>query len=828
MNKTVAVPIFIVLIFLFIAVSPVTSRCDIIKSDTTWSGEVSVTSDVLVPEGVVLTIMPGTVIHITSSETTKTDPEYMSPLIEITVRGLLKAEGSTKAPIKFSLAQGQKPGGWAGIIADGGRVRLASCAVHDAETGVYAVKGSVDIKEATISNNRYGIAATGPEVQVRIEKTNIKDNDYGIFTLRGAKVQGNNNTVQGNRKKDVYSSRSNDYKPVPVEYSAEKTDKSRIYGDEVVRGTAVWQGRIEVKGVVRVPADGRLIIMPGTVVEFVKKDTNNDGLGENGLMIQGVIIAKGTKERPIFFRSAEKRKVPGDWDAINIMNSDGVQNLIEYCQIEDAYRGLHFHFSNVAIRGAVLRNNYRAVQFQESTVLITGNHIHGNNSGLQARDSEVVFTNNQLFNNGMGANLFRVNISARGNSVVNNYREGLRVREGIPVFEENLIDANRYGLMLSDLVYGSFSRNVISNNIEAGVSVKGVDNTEISGNFIFGNGFNGINIQDSRAIIKGNHISGNLERGLGIMSFDGTVTENNIVKNGLYAIDNEGRMDISAPMNWWDAKDIKPALFDKEDDASRGKVLYGPASERPFPFSWPLGTISTEITWFGDIVVPRTVNVLKGATLRLTPNTSVFFSEGAGLRVSGKIVAPGLSAARILFTSLKKKEASAWDEVLLEYATGSIFSNCDFEFASWGLHSHFTNLLVSGSRFRKNYGGIRFRSGPAEIRGSLFEENHIGLRSYLGNALIEKNVITQNDIGIFVREKGGGLSIRENNIFSNTDYNVRIGDFNKEDVDARNNWWGDVVPSDTVFDERLEPGIGRVLYEPYATGPFKTDLKVAR
>ena len=825
----VAVPIFSLLIFLFIAVSPVTSRCDIIKSDMTWSGEVSVTSDVLVPEGVVLTIMPGTVIYITSSETTKTDPEYMSPLIEITVRGLLKAEGSTEAPIRFSsLAQGPKSGGWAGIIADGGRVILASCAVHDAETGVYAVKGSVDIKESTISNNRYGVAATGPEVQMRIEKTKIKDNDYGIFTLRGAKVQGNNNTVHGNRKKDIYSSRVNDYNPVPIEYCAEKIARGRTYGDEVLRGTVVWQGRIGVNGVVRVPAEGRLIIMPGTIVEFVKKDTNSDGIGENGLMIQGVIIAKGTKERPIFFRSAEKSKGLGDWDAINIMNSDGVQNLIEYCQIEDAYRGLHFHFSNVAIKGAVLRNNYRAVQFQESTVLITENHIYGNSSGLQARDSEVLFTNNQLYNNGMGANLFRVNISARGNTIVNNYREGLRVREGIPVFEENLIDANRYGLMLSDLVYGSLSRNVISNNIESGVSVKGVDNTEISGNFIAGNGFNGINIQDSRAVIKDNHISGNLERGIGIISFDGTITENNIVKNGMYAIDNEGRMDISAPMNWWDTKDIKLVLSDKGNDPSRGKVSYGPVSERPFTFSWPLRTISTEITWFGDIVIPRTVNVLKGATLRLTPNTRVFFSDGSGVRVNGKITALGLGDARILFTSLKKKEASAWDEILLEYATGSIFSNCDFEFAAWGIHSHFTNILVSGSRFRKNYGGIRFRSGPAEIKGSLFEDNHIGIRSYIGNAVIEKNMITKNDIGVFVREKGGGLSIKENNIFSNTDYNVRIGDFNNEDVDARNNWWGNAIPSDTMFDEKMEPGIGRVLYEPYAMEPFKTDIKVAR
>ena len=61
----------------------------------------------------------------------------------------------------------------------------------------------------------------------------------------------------------------------------------------------------------------------------------------------------------------------GDWDSINIMNSDKAQNLIEFCQIEDAYRGLHFHFSHVTVADSIIRNNYRGIQFQESVVEIT-------------------------------------------------------------------------------------------------------------------------------------------------------------------------------------------------------------------------------------------------------------------------------------------------------------------------------------------------------------------------------------------------------------------------------------------------------------------------
>ncbi|MDP3113104.1 MAG: right-handed parallel beta-helix repeat-containing protein, partial [Thermodesulfovibrionales bacterium] len=157
----------------------------------------------------------------------------------------------------------------------------------------------------------------------------------------------------------------------------------------------------------------------------------------------------------------------------------------------------------------------------------------------------------------------------------------------------------------------------------------------------------------------------------------------------------------------------------------------------------------------------------------------------------------------------------------LEHATDSIFFNCEFEYATWGIHSHFTNLVVTGSSFRKNYGGIRFQSGPVAIKQSLFEGNSVGIRSFRGRAVIEENVITGNETGFFVREKGGGLTIKRNNIFANSDYNLRIGDFNNEDVNARENYWGSGEPGMTIFDDRKEPGIGRVHFNPYAKEPFK-------
>jgi parallel beta-helix repeat protein len=373
--------------------------------------------------------------------------------------------------------------------------------------------------------------------------------------------------------------------------------------------------------------------------------------------------------------------------------------------------------------------------------------------------------------------------------------------------------------MIADMFYGDYSRNSITNNLEVGISLKNADNVEVAGNIVAGNGFNGLNIQESRAVIRGNQISDNGERGIGVQSFDGEITGNNFIKNHLYAIDLEGSQDVAASGNWWGGDDPSRVVFDKRSDSSRGRVNHDKAAALPVRFAWPLQTIPADVIWRGVIAISQPVTVLSGVELTVAPGTTLEFSEGAGMLVKGRLIAKGESGGKIRFTSDRRKGAGDWDEIQLEYATGSIISNCIFEYATWGLHSHFTNLVVSDSYFANNFGGMRFRSGPAEIRGSTFENNSIGIRAYIGNAVISGNTIRKNEVGIFVREKGGGLRINGNNILDNSSYGIRIGDFNDEDVNARGNWWGGADPSSAIFDDNDEPGIGKVLLEPLLAEP---------
>ena len=811
------------LVFLCFISHPATASSKILTSDTVWKDEVSVSEDVLIPQGVTLTIMPGTVIKVTSSESTKTDPEYLSPMTEITVRGTLRSDGRRNAPIIFrNDKETNERGSWAGILIDGGTASISSCRIQGAETGIYVLKGTLVAADAVFRENRYGLVAEGPETKVNIRNARITENDYGLFIFNGAQVDNRESIIENNGKKNIYSAGVKEY-PFKTEYSVDKSEVGRQYSHEILVGGAIWQGRIEIDGSIRVPEGARLVILPGTLIEIKRRDENGDGIGENGLLIQGLLVAKGTKEHPIIFRSAEKDKRRGDWDAINIMNSDGAQNLVEYCQIEDAYRGVHFHFSNVAVRESVLKNNYRALQFQESTAEIIGNQVYGNTSGIQARDSEITFRNNAVFSNGTGANFFRSTADIRNNTIANNLKEGLRVREGIPVVEANLIDGNRYGLMVSDSLYGKFNGNVIAHNLETGVSLKGTDGIEVGQNYIQANGLNGISIQGSAAVIRGNVISQNGERGIGITSFNGTITGNSILENGRYALGNDGGSDVSAPLNWWGGADMRKAVYDKEADPRKGRVDYSPVLHGPIMFTWPLGNVAVDSTWYGDIKINGTVAAPSGQVLTISPRSHVFFSKGAGLKIYGKIIAMGKKGERIVFSSAAETPSDAWDEILLDHATGSVFSNCDFSGATWGIHSHFTNLIVSDCTFTGNYGGIRFQSGPVEIHGSVFDKNTIGLRAFRGSAIINGNTIMRNEVGIFVRERGGGLTIKDNNIVDNLEYSIRSGDFNTEDINAASNWWGRVNPADAIYDGRIEPGIGVVRFEPRRAEPFEID-----
>lgn len=222
------------------------------------------------------------------------------------------------------------------------------------------------------------------------------------------------------------------------------------------------------------------------------------------------------------------------------------------------------------------------------------------------------------------------------------------------------------------------------------------------------------------------------------------------------------------------------------------------------------------IVWQGTVPVAKTFTVPKDTTLEIRPGTKVVFAKGSSLVIQGSLRAVGQREKEIVFTSKEKSAPGRWHEIMFEEAAESRMEHCIVESAQWGVHSHETRLTILGCTFRGSDVGLRFRGGPLSIRQSRFIGNDIGLRSYQGEGIIAECDFTENEIGIFVREKGSGLTITRSNVFGNSAYNIRVGDFNDEDVQAPDNWWGGDDPAATIFDGRNEPGVGRVLFEPFS------------
>lgn len=808
---------FILLITIVASLLPPLAWSAFIPEDTVWSGERLISEDLLVPPGVTLTIRAGSTIVVTRADTTKTDPEFLSPLHEIMVRGNLVVEGAPDKPVIFR-GTGEGRDQWGGIIVtDGGTLEMRWGEVMNGEGGVSLFDGRATLRNSRVSSCRTGLIAASPRSSLELFATSVEGNDYGAELIASPCVKNAESRIRNNSRNDViHSPRPIPQPPSPAPPPAVPF---RVEGAAVLAGDTIWSGRIRIDHQVRIPEGSRLFILPGTVIEFETVDTNGDRVGETGLLIQGTIHARGTPKEPIRFHSSSPMSIRGGWDGINIMNSDGAQNIFEWCIFEDAYRPLHFHFSNVLITDSVIRHNLRGVQFQESIVVIRNSTLSDNTSGLQGRDSAVEISGVRFIGNLGGFNMLRCAVVMGDSLVSSNLREGGRIREGSLVLSSSRFIDNRNGLLLADLNRGEVTRSILSGNAIQGIGIKNCLGVRIAGNHIGSNGTNGMSIQEGGGTIRGNLFTANGERGIGVISFSGAIRGNLFSQNRIADIENEGSEPVDARENWWDGDPSPSKVLDHRTDPRRGRVSLNGWLSSPPPFEWPSPSIDTQTTFAGEIHITTHATVPSGVTLTLSAGSRVRLAPGIGITVNGTLLSRGTTDNPVKIFPLVSGESGAWGELLLEHATGSKIQGTIIEGGTWGVHSHFTDLVVESSTFRKNGGGLRFRSGPVRISSSRFEENGIGIRSYIGDGEIVDSVITGNDIGVFVREGGASLRIRGCDLSGNRRYAVRMGDFNSGDLDASGNWWGEGTPSSFIFDEKDEEGVGTVIWEPPLSTP---------
>lgn len=184
--------------------------------DTTWSGDVLVTGDVHVPEGITLTVAPGTRVKFrklgenSDRNLFGTDSPYYEQA-EVIVTGRLIARGTAKKPIIFTSAEAKpQPGDWSALNFLGGKGNVVEhCLIDYAYNGVHGHGAEILIRNnvfrkcaVAISVKREddakGTPGFGISADITVANNLIEDNKGGV-NVRISKAVITDNTIRNNK-----------------------------------------------------------------------------------------------------------------------------------------------------------------------------------------------------------------------------------------------------------------------------------------------------------------------------------------------------------------------------------------------------------------------------------------------------------------------------------------------------------------------------------------------------------------------------------------------------------------------------------------------------
>jgi len=246
------------------------------------------------------------------------------------------------------------------------------------------------------------------------------------------------------------------------------------------------------------------------------------------------------------------------------------------------------------------------------------------------------------------------------------------------------------------------------------------------------------------------------------------------------------------------------------------------------------GVIDTDTTWSGEVYVKGQTVVKKGATLTVMPGTVVRFewsdedgdNIGDGeLNIEGRIIAKGAKDRMITFTSAKDKPAQKdWTFLMISVNQDSLIEYCIFEYAFSGVQVHYSTAAIRNNIFRNNFEGIRFSTTDVLIERNEIIDNTYGIRYEArgSDTEITDNVFRDNEYAFFPVQKCTGTVKIHHNSITSLNYNVKMGQNQRADLDYSQNWWGTTDPKeieDGFFDRRKDPTLGKVIYEPALPAP---------
>jgi hypothetical protein len=323
--------------------------------DVTWSPENGVyvlENIVTIPEGVTLTINPGTIIKGRHGGAGKLD-----------VFGTLLVNGTEELPVYFTSFLDDEVGGdtdqiegvvtekrdWVGIYFfpdsvanfnhtvvryagyigtgsnsginnNGGMIDISNSTITDNYIrGIYQTGGKLVIADSTFENHFYGIQATAGEIS--IQNSIIRNNsEMGVDTYGSNSITLIGNTFSGNKKLGR------------VDVSAEFTHSDNTSTDLTNRGFVMsgeltenktWHSEdlpliIQSHSILSVRVNSTLTITPGTIIKFGSPSS---------IIVEGSLIIDGTNDSKVHLTSLHDDSIGGD---TNGNGASSTPNIIDW------------------------------------------------------------------------------------------------------------------------------------------------------------------------------------------------------------------------------------------------------------------------------------------------------------------------------------------------------------------------------------------------------------------------------------------------------------------------------------------------------------------
>ncbi len=802
----------------------------ILAQSLTLSGYATVTEDLLIPEGVTLTLLPGAVLGVVPSEGTLTNPPFLLTSTEIVVHGSLLAPGG-KVDIRPAGTVPIRRGSWGGIILPqgSGKVVLKGTSLAGAEFGLLALAGRAELTDCLFLRNDTGVGAAAGTAEVAESRNTFIGNGTGVAWWGDRERRpGPGDTFSGNDD----DARSSEAAPPALaarelvpRFPEKKPRRTREYlGDSSLEEDTVWQGEVLVEGQVTVPDGVTLTIRPGARVLFRWRDTDGDRLGESWITVQGRLRVEGSEEAWVLFDAEKPERGPGAWDSLSLIASDAPDNLVRYAVFRRGVKAFHDHFSRATLEKVVFEDNLRGVQFQESEgMTVTEGLFRRNRSAMRFRDSSALLAGLTVSDNQSGLNFLRSTVLLTDSLFTGNRVESLQSRESGVKVSRAAFTGNRQGPRFK----GQGAKDPGDEEEARLTAVLSLGNLE-----------DGASFQKVKARLDSCELSGNGLDGAGVTDAALTVRDSRIAGNGRYAVDNAGGSDVDASGNDWGRPGgpLPEEVLDGTDEPVRGKVR----ADRPLPqprlLLFPgMGALSASMAFSGTLVVAGDVTA---GGLNLGPGAKVLFAPapegslfdlcsdhpsfpGGELVVRGEAKALGEPGKLVTFAPLGASRAGTalrvtWGGVNLSGARGGEFRSCLFTGAETGLHlAESGPVSVEGCRFEGNANGVRFSFTPVTLIRNTFRGNGNGLRFHQGTGTISGNEFYGNRTALFITGPYSDVTLAGDTFGGSGEYHVQLGELVTQEVDLKAERFlpdaGGRPLAELVFDRLRDPELGRVL-----------------